>query len=268
MALIKNALLIGVLAFAGHSVRANELATAGQSANLRQVTGGPVMLKAGDIVWVRNKDGLLCEKLLTTGVQILKRAVALSKDGCAGHYPLRDYTEVLNAYTKYDDTAAISNGNVPTCASLTLNKVPVSTMCTTQRGKVFKLLKRDAAGVIWEDLATRKMWGDMLSPNYRLHQALKACADYSRREAKGKLANVTFTLPSADDFQTAQNDGFLEVVPHFAGHSFWTSTEQSDNPNAAYIYDVHRDYNIGFDNGVDGGKGFEQDIALVRCMGR
>jgi len=143
---------------------------------------------------------------------------------------------VTAAYAKPANSDKESGLKVKFCANLDLRKLSEGSKCRTSKNTIFKLVKRTANGKeVWEDLSKRTYWSAVLSGHYKYDTALEICRKFSSAEARGHL-EISFDLPSKEEYESAEQSGFREVIANEDELYFWTSTPY-EMFNRAYIFD-------------------------------
>jgi hypothetical protein len=146
------------------------------------------------------------------------------------------------------------------CSLLKLREVPAGTQCKTSKGVEFQLVNRDTTGAspleTWKDLSSGLTWYDNLpngfdgitSAGYNQYEAFTICT-----------LDLQRSLPTIDDFNTAETHGFREVLPNMANNYFWSSSLYPGDSDVAQVfagYDGFSGYDV---------RGFNYS---VRCVGR
>jgi|GEM_PF-3093814 len=130
---------------------------------------------------------------------------------------------------------------------------------TTSKNKLWKLVSRSQEGkTLWQDAETKLIWGDTLSEKMNHDDALKACME--KEKLTPLMANtpeLIWSLPTNEDFDSAEQNGIREVLGDMKDHCFWSSS-----PYDAYAWVFN-----GYGGRVDGGV-YRDDHRTVRCVGR
>jgi hypothetical protein len=112
----------------------------------------------------------------------------------------------------------------------------------SQKGQFF-LVTRSINGIeVYRDVASGLIWSDRMAKNYRFHSpALSICSNLNSRPNHSGvipflgIPDLTWRLPSADDFLQAEKNNIRQELPDM-NHYFWTSTIYPTNPYYAYVF--------------------------------
>ena len=90
-----------------------------------------------------------------------------------------------------------------------LRKVKTGTLVITSKGFKFKLVKRTKDGKeSWKDLTSGIIWYDKEDSNYTYEEAITKFGE---------------SLPTKEDFETAETHGFREILPNM-GYWYWSAS--------------------------------------------
>lgn len=147
------------------------------------------------------------------------------------------------------------------CRDFDLRAAKVGFACRTSKEKIFRLVHRAGDGAeIWLDRFTGLHWGDKLPDRIRRKAAAVLCtkAVDGRTKMGALLLNQ---LPTINDFETAEHNGFREVLPNMKDHYYWIDSSVPGAKNIGHMFNgnigkpeivVYR--SINFEN--------------IRCVGR
>ncbi|MBI2606773.1 MAG: DUF1566 domain-containing protein [Deltaproteobacteria bacterium] len=152
----------------------------------------------------------------------------------------------------------------PNCAEckakqISEGKVACGETKTTANGSVWELVTRTESGhEVWKDRQSGLTFSDTLGKKYSLNDAQKACVSSVSRDARGKLLNLKWSLPTKEDYEAAEAHGIREVLPNMKDRWFWSL--YPFYTGGAYIF-----------NGYSGVIGYDSYLNFpysVRCVGR
>jgi hypothetical protein len=114
----------------------------------------------------------------------------------------------------------------------------------------FALVARTEDGKeVHKEVSTGLLWSDRLPERMIYHNAKKACkADL--KEVAG-ISDVTWRLPSIDEYEEAEKNGIRQVLPNM-NYWFWSSTPHPGNHHRARLFigtngnlfDYFRNYHV------------------------
>ena len=110
---------------------------------------------------------------------------------------------------------------------------------------------------VWRDDDSGKIWSDRLNRIYTQYTAAEACVSTKSLDARGNLISLAWTLPSNDDFMTAESHGIRNALPHMR-YFFWSTS----------IYPINGRLWAGLFCGGNGSLGYEYRYLYdsVRCV--
>lgn len=124
-----------------------------------------------------------------------------------------------------------------------LRDVPVGTEVKTSKGFVFVLIVRKDGKESWKDDTSGLTWHDTEDRNCTHHEAVEKFKD---------------SLPTIEEFKTAEEHGFREVLPNM-GHWYWSSSLSSYVTAVARIFSGNDGYGSFYYRG---------SFNSVRCIER
>ena len=102
-----------------------------------------------------------------------------------------------------------------------LRKVKTGTLVITSKGFKFKLVKRTKDGKeSWKDLTSGIIWYDKEDSNYTYEEAITKFGE---------------SLPTKEDFETAETHGFREILPNM-DYWYWSASLYSYDRNSSWIF--------------------------------
>ncbi len=105
----------------------------------------------------------------------------------------------------------------PLCKDLAQESwIHAGASCKTSKGKIFV---RESDG--WKDVEAKVFWFDGVGLGKNFAEAGRYCS-----------GEMKASLPSREDFRTAELNGFREVFPLMVGVNFWTSEKMNGDEDA------------------------------------
>ena len=189
---------------------------------------------------------------------------------------LSSFSDTLKLIAKDAGPLPLPTGSLRPCMSLDLSHISEQTKCLSDKGVAFELLKRDGRGdEVWKDLKTNVIWSDLMHQEHSIEERAEICqSDKSDAvDARAGLSGTHFILPSNQDYETAEKDGFRSVLSMVSLSGLGTSTKpapgqiyQGDPKNNVVSYSF--DWNQGKIIQKDTFRSGPGDYLQVRCVSK